>query len=271
MLRKIIYKMAALINLEKDSLKLYWLKGDNFGDVLNPILLNRLTNKKVQFIKIKYYENEHYLCIGSSLSLARKNTIVWGAGFIDAESKCYEVPKKIYAVRGPKTRKLLLEQGIDCPEVYGDPALLLPYIYRPKILKKYKLGIIPHFADQDNIFLEKFRNNEDILIIDILEKDPFLFINNVLSCEKIASSSLHGIVVADAYKIPSLWIEFSDKVLGKGFKFQDYFESINRLVEEPLKIDVNVDINYLMGKFIKYELNIDLNKLIDSSPFEIKL
>ena len=90
--------------------------------------------------------------IGSIIeSLANKESIIWGSGAMyGGEKVLYEKPKKVLAVRGPLTRKYLLSQGVDCPEVYGDPALLLPKIYNPLIEKKYKLGVIPHNIDFEN-------------------------------------------------------------------------------------------------------------------------
>ncbi len=209
---------------DDQSVPLFWhRKPNNFGDIINPIILDKLFNKKVKHVNSKHYNKDFYLVIGSVLGRARKNTIVWGSGFISSDSRCQEKPKKIYAVRGPKTREILLSQGIDCPEVYGDPALLLPRIYNPKIEKKYKLGIVPHLVDRDNKWLSSLENDNEVLILDILEKDPFKFIDNLLSCEKIASSSLHGIIASDAYGIPSVWLEFSKNVIGDGFKFEDYF------------------------------------------------
>jgi len=255
-----------------DTLNLYWFKkNNNFGDILNVHLIEKLTNKKVNFVKIKYYNNEHFLCIGSLLANTRKNTIVWGSGFMDETSMCFEKPKKICAVRGPKTRKILLENNIDCPEVYGDPALLLPKVYYPKIKKSYRYGVIPHYVDQKHDFLREIKNRKDILIINILNEDPYFIVDQILSCEKIISSSLHGIIVSDTYKIPSLWVEFSDKVIGNGFKFYDYFESVKRNVSGPIKIDNKTQFKDLENSFEDYEINIDLEKLIKSCPFRLDI
>jgi len=251
-------------------LKLFWLKRtQNFGDSLNPILLSELTGKKIEWVK-SYSPEPHYLVMGSILDAATKDTIVWGAGFISQESHCFEKPKKVCAVRGPKSREILINDGIECPERYGDPALLLPRIYAPSIKKTYKLGIIPHFVDKDNPWFDKIKSNPDIRIIDIQNPNIFEVIDEILSCEKIASSSLHGIIVADAYHIPSLWVEFSDKVMGKGFKFLDYFLSVNRKDTKPLLINEKVTIEEVESHFYEYSIEINIDKLLEAAPFKIK-
>ncbi len=252
--------------------KISWDKKlNNFGDILTPFIIENISNIKFEYIeKSQYYPFEHYLIIGSILDRGTKSSIIWGAGLISEDSEPIEIPKKIYAVRGPKTREKLLKSGIDCPEIYGDPALLLPKIYNPKIEKKYELGVIPHYIDKNNKFLEIF-NNSNIRIIDIQVIDPRTFIDELLSCKKIASSSLHGLITADAYQIPSMWIEFSDKVVGNGFKFYDYFLSVGRENENPLIINQDTNIEIMMSHFKKYEISIDLDKLINVCPFKINL
>ena len=268
--RKLLYIIDILSKNKNYSLKLFWFKNtQNFGDSLNPILINTLTGKKVEWVK-SYSPKEHYITIGSILESATKDTIVWGSGFISENKHCFEKPKKVCAVRGPKSRDILTRDNIECPEVYGDPALLLPKIYSPTINKKYKLGIIAHFIDKDNEWFKNLKQNDEIKIIDIQNPNIFTFIDEVLSCEKIASSSLHGIIVADAYNIPSLWIEFSDKVIGNGFKFLDYFLSVKRKDTKPLIINKETSIQNINECFYDYKIDIDLDKLLDAAPFEIK-
>ena len=52
-------------------------------------------------------------------------------------------------------------------------------------------------------------------------------VDYICSCKIILSSSLHGLIISDAYKIPNIWLnEYS---LNEGtFKFKDYFQSQNR-------------------------------------------
>jgi len=251
------------------SVKLFWFKGKhNFGDAINPLLVEKISGKNVAWVDPLYYSKENYLAIGSILERASNQTIVWGSGFISSSGYCKETPKKVCAVRGPLTRNLLLQKGIACPEIYGDPALLLPTIYNPATKKKYELGIIPHYVDKDNDWLETVRHLKHIEILDIQTENPYNFIDDILKCDKVISSSLHGIVVADAYGIPAIWVEFSDKVTGDGFKFLDYFASVNRKDKKPLKIDENIELKHIYSHFYKYEISIDLDVLMQAFPIK---
>jgi pyruvyltransferase len=197
--------------------------------------------------------------------------MIWGTGFISKSSKLSIIPKDIQAVRGPLTREKFLREGIKCPEIYGDPALLMPRYYFPKVKKQYKYGIIAHYVDVNNPWVQKYKNIPDVKIIDITHKDEtelysHRFINELLSCDIIFSSSLHGLIAADAYDIPSHWIELSDKVIGNGFKFHDYFMSVNRPIVEPFRPNEHTKISNL--PLYDYKINIDLKKLYDSCPFK---
>jgi pyruvyltransferase len=238
---------------------------NNWGDLLNKTLIEKISRKKV--VWINHGNNlEKYICIGSILQRADSGSIIWGAGFLSSSRKLSTIPKQICAVRGKLSRDIILKQGIDCPEVYGDPALLYPKYYNPLVKKKYKLGIIPHYVDANNDWFN-YNKSKEILKIDILSG-----INNVvdqiLSCEMIASSSLHGLIAADAYGIKSKWVEFSDKVLGNGFKFHDYYSSVNREHCNSLKINKDTTINEIINSFEQYDFNIDLRKLFNACPFK---
>ncbi len=242
---------------------------NNLGDILSPIIANHFGSKKVERIsKRKCRKVEHYFMIGSILQRCTSNSIIWGSGFILENSICKEKPKKILTVRGPLTRKKLIEQGIECPEIYGDPALLLPEAYPPSKKKpEYKLGIIPHYLDKSDPFLKKFKDHSDISIIDIQNKEPLKVVEEMMNCKKIISSSLHGIIISDAYHIPSLWTQFTNPIAEDNFKFQDYFTSVERKVSSPALFSEFHHLNDILNSFEDYKININLQDLRNSFPF----
>lgn len=248
------------------KLPIYWFNERvNFGDAINVFLISKISKKEVVWINPKYWPFKHYLVIGSVLETMNKNSLIWGAGFISENSKVSR-PKQIFAVRGPKTKKKFSEAGIECPEVYGDPALLLPLFYPKTKGKKYKIGIIPHYVDKSHEFFKTVLLN-DIKIIDIEQEDPLLFINDLIECEMILSSSLHGLIIADAYKIPSVWIKFSENIKGEDFKFYDYFESVSRHGEKPIYMDSITNLDEIFYKTNGSRPIINTDILLDCCPF----
>lgn len=237
---------------------------DNVGDILSPIVASFISGKKVKRLsKRKSRLQEHYFMIGSIMQRCTQHSIIWGSGFISKDSVCPKPPLKVLAVRGPLTREKLLSMGIDCPEVYGDPALLLPQIHpKPEGPAKYELGIIPHYLDKDEKWLQKeFLRDSRIRVIDIQNKNPLETVNEILDCERIISSSLHGLIIPDAYGTPSLWIEFSKPLEGEGFKFQDYFASVSRVQERPVDITAYDSLESIINLFVPYRISIDLERL----------
>ncbi len=201
---------------------------ENYGDLLSKYLVEKISGKKIKWVHPKKqswykWDKTNYVTIGSVIHHTSKDSIVWGSGIID---KTQPIEKADFrAVRGPQTRKFLLELGYECPEVYGDPALLLPGFYHPEVEKKYKVGIIPHYHDF-KVVSETYNNDPEILVIDLMTMDVEDVTQKILSCEKTISSSLHGVIVSHAYRIPSVWVEFSNKIFGDGIKYRDYLESV---------------------------------------------
>lgn len=250
---------------------------NNWGDYISVILVKNLSkSKKV----INYSESwnikkrENYLCVGSIITwMTTDSSIIWGSGVVYPDDKIPAKPIKVLAVRGPLTRQYLLDNGVECPEIYGDPALLLPRIYKPHTIeKKYKFGIIPHFRDKKNELISHLTQEDlskELLVIDVQNvKDWRFFIDQILKCEYIISSSLHGIIVADAYKVPNIWAEFKNGER-KRFAFEDYLLSVSRNNSSPVVIDGSFSFTNLESLILRdwTPPEIDLDKLLSVSPF----
>ena len=247
------------------------LKPRNFGDDINFSFLSQIISEQLELYKHQF-NTKNYLFIGSILinKFIDSHSIIWGSGML-REKLLINKPYKVCAVRGPKTRDVLLKSGIDCPEIYGDPALLMPYYYFPYIQKKYKLGIIPHHTHIKSILLNNFKDNNDIKIIDFTSYNGWKsVIKEMLSCEFIVSESLHGLIIAEAYRIPNIYISFGP--LAQDFKYEDFFLSIHKPAYKPYKITSTTTYNDLLKLQNNYNptFNINLNALIKSCPVQLK-
>lgn len=247
---------------------------NNFGDDINRPLIKALTGRSCvvrDFTLFKHVEN--LLCIGSIIEgYSDSDSIVWGSGALYGTDAMTVKPKKVYAVRGPLTRTYLLKQGIECPEVYGDPALLFPLIYTSKAEKKYKLGIIPHYSDYDLPHVKQFREEHpEILFIQFRGyKSWQSVIDQICSCESIASSSLHGLILSDAYQIPNVFIRLTDHRLGGDFKYLDYFGGVNRNYTEPLPFTCIFDLDAIEQTLINYKpICFDAKPLLKAFPYNL--
>lgn len=112
----------------------------------------------------------------------------------------------------------------------------------------------------------------DTKIIDLGSKDVPGIIESLLSCRRIASSSLHGLILADAYGIPSAWLmaeadKGGSRPKGGEFKYYDYFASIRKF-REPQELGVSSGkprpegLSYADGPIV-----FDHVAFLDSSPF----
>mgnify|MGYP006300519811 CR=1 FL=1 len=219
----------------------HWFAGrPNFGDLLTPLLLSCFGFTPIN----TSFNRSDILVVGSLLSSASQNYsgFILGSGLMFAERKNFQ-NAKLLALRGALTRDL-----INAPEetILGDPALLISKYFKSDDTKKYVLGIVPHYVDKNDERLQKIRNRypKDVKIIDV-EEEPQQVIDNIQRCEHILSSSLHGLIVADSFQIPSGWLLLSDKVYGKGFKFYDYASAFNNEMN-PLTINGHENLSELI-------------------------
>lgn len=212
------------------------------------------------------------LAIGSIIKFAQAGTHVWGSGTPRMTDKLN--PAAIYhAVRGPLTRELVLKSGGQCPEVYGDAAWFLPRLYQPKkIERKYKLGLIRHYANDDELF-----TNDDVKVISVVRAGYAgieQFIDELHECDAILTTSLHGLIVSHAYGIPARWCEVPDAakgISGDGTKYHDYMLSVGLNPEPPYLLSKGTVVT-LEHRFEANRLprrQIDLHALAAAAPFKI--
>lgn len=194
----------------------WWIGHPNFGDLLTPLLLARFADTLVRWAPV---EDAQLVCVGSVLDVlpAGWSGIVAGSGKLHEHREIDLSKAKVLALRGPLTAK-----GVPGDFVIGDPALLADEMVT--VDKQYDLGIVPHWSDAELENRQEFKRYNPHIIRP--SGDPLEVIREIGRCRKIVSSSLHGIIVADAFGIPrrtEMAKLFSD---GGSFKFRDHSAAV---------------------------------------------
>lgn len=231
------------VNLE------YYHDDVNLGDILaETVTKYMLERKELSLSAPARRPYTHLMTIGSVLGgRGLFDATVWGSGIRSfSETAFLGIRRRIQtldvrAVRGPITRSILQQAGrCDCPEVYGDPAVLMPLFYEPDATEKSgKIGLVSHFLSPLEIPAE-YRDR--ITELEIRTDDERAFIDALRACDRVVSASLHGIILAEAYGIPAVFLNVNrDREL---LKYFDWYFSTGRQafptahsVEEALRID----------------------------------
>jgi len=265
----------------------------NFGDILSYYLFEKMTGYTHNYYNILEHfcsgrsqpndddkttkeSDSHFITIGSIINYSNVKSIIWGTGIININLKDKIKYDKICCVRGPRTRSALAEHDIFIDERYGDPALLTPLLYQPIIRKKYRIGIIPHNIDYNDIisiFPPELYSNIKIIKLAVNKNDSSIenVVDDINSCEFIFSSSLHGIILSNSYNIPVIRFKHN-QLSGDDIKFIDYFESVysdKYLCESKIHIKELVDNFNTVCKIYKTPDLIQARQidLIETCPF----
>jgi pyruvyltransferase len=196
-------------------------------------ILNVICNWRYPFKKA---ENK-YKSIINKLSYKLYNflhpLIIFGSGFStnNTQNESYVRNIKIIAIRGNFSLQRFIKNGIKVTSnniIFADPAILFPLIFKldknniPN--KFYNLCIIPHYVDKKNFLIQKKIKVNNSLILNI-EDNPYKFVNSLLQCKRVISSSLHGLIISDSFGIPNMRIIISERIIGGDFKFKDYYSA----------------------------------------------
>lgn len=159
---------------------------------------------------------------------------VWGSGVVQPQRLPHR-PEVIYtAVRGPLTRGMA-----ELPYLMpmGDPALLAADVWPANGTKDHAVGIVPHFSQLSHpSWRELADRNPRSVIIDVTDPDIAASVRTIARCDLVVSTSLHGLILADAFGVPNVWVQGKDLHKATAFKFYDYLASVGRRVFGPLEV-----------------------------------
>lgn len=254
-------------------LKLYWSSGlkngkKNFGDWLSPALCEAISGRKVEYAKPR---NCDLVAVGSILQRLKNHfwthrVHVWGSGLIEKQVP-FSTPHTIDAVRGKLTAATLKNKEV---KALGDPGLLSDILLQNRCRdKKFRVGIVPHYVDQQRPEVIEFLKQSGVTFIDIFS-ETVDFLQQVDQCELVLSSSLHGLIVADALGIPNGWLKLSDRVRGNDFKFADYYSVFGLETMQPVPFSSTTTVNDILSLHDNYSrpgLDQVKQQLLKAFPF----
>lgn len=194
----------------------HYSRENNFGDRFNKDLLKYFN---VNLIYRNSYKNSDMALTGSILQAYKRDFTgyIMGSGFLKEQFNRTGNSWNIRIIRGPLSAAQC-NAGTDV--VYADPGILASRIYPSEKEKKFNLGIIPHY--KDHVYVKHLDFGNDVKCINV-RNSPARVAREIGQCSHIASSSLHGLIFADAFQIPNIHIKFGDRVLGGDHKFKDYY------------------------------------------------
>ena len=253
--------------IERNKVNLeYWKRSTNIGDLLAPVIYNWMLSRQGLDADAGINRTVHLLTLGSILAEGRipVDATVWGTGLhhfsgIAKLARYSKIVKlDIRALRGPVTAYALKFCGYPFPEIYGDPAILMPLIHPCAKEEKYEYTVIRHFksAGQPQV--------ENVHYLDTRTDDIDFFIREICSSRLVISSSLHGIILAESYGIPAVFLQ--ENMEEELIKYHDWYYSTKRnKIRFAYSIDEALRTDPMPTPYLD-----DMRKgLMDSFPYDL--
>ena len=189
----------------------------NFGDRLADITSRQMLALNGLSLDDEVIRQERLFSIGSVLHFTQTGDHIWGTGWNGKipEKEFKSRNLKVHAVRGPLTAEFLRSRKIEVPDIFGDPALLIPHIFKdrfkPSAEKDYVF--VPNLHD-----LTLVKGNENVV-------SPLwgwnVVVESILKSKLVLASSLHGLIIAEAFGIPARYVRLTETE--DLFKYKDYY------------------------------------------------
>ncbi|MDQ0512519.1 polysaccharide pyruvyl transferase family protein [Ancylobacter amanitiformis] len=283
----------------------------NLGDALSPVMVALLSGKPII----------HQAHDAASIRMSAVGTIaqnlkggdisVWGTGssrYLNTGGEGERIPfvpdpatrYRVHATRGPVSRAILGEANAVGAPVFGDPVWALPRFYNPTLEKKYEVGVIVHLSDLADRSLDaKPRETYDryhippelagsVRIINTLTEISAASmrakLDEILSCKRLVSTSLHGMVFAESYGIPCLYFAprgAPDGLIGRVMDPDDGFDlritdlylgmGIPRIPVYVQRRNKRTDWEHLIWSIDTAwkPVEFDIDPLIDALPIDV--
>ncbi|MGN6219644.1 MAG: polysaccharide pyruvyl transferase family protein [Microbacterium sp.] len=194
----------------------YWWDGHpNFGDDLTPWLL-----PAYGVVPVHRMPQQAVLAgVGSVLEFLPPDFdgVIWGSGLMNDAAR--PLPKaRVLAVRGPLTGERI---GAPGDAAFGDPGLLVSRRMRRPV-PRWDVGFVPHGHHRSHVGLAALAEATAGSRVVNVHQSARRTVREIAACRLIVTTSLHGLVTADAFGIPAVWTTLDPPLGGGDFKFRDY-------------------------------------------------
>ena len=221
----------------------YWWTGlPNFGDDLTPMLLPRYGIVPVHRRAVE----ARLAGVGSILEHLPPGFTgaVWGSGLMDDAARPMR-EAKLLAVRGRLTA-----ERVDAPDetALGDPGLLVSRGLR-RAEPKWDVGVVLHFSQRGNRALANLADTpgSGVRMIDV-RRPAAPVIREISQCAVIVTTSLHGLIIADSFGIPAVWLTAEPRLSGGTFKFHDYESVVTPRGSRHLEFDERMSLAQVVAR-----------------------
>lgn len=240
------------------KLSVYWYRTtDNFGDAFSPMAVAHCFGCEVvpggkrdadlvaegsvlDFALLRDLSRNPLAAVGTAIRAAigrcRRPLLVWGSGMLfplDRSKREIAIRRPSFlAIRGELTRREMIRCGLlekRAELALGDPGLFMSDILSVPADTGCGRGFVMHaYHWTDGTATAFHAEHPEIRLIDP-RRPPQEVVRDIASCSEIFSSSLHGLVAADAFGIPNRWVAletpFADARRNR-FKFDDYYSAL---------------------------------------------
>jgi succinoglycan biosynthesis protein ExoV len=199
-------------------MKLFYYRGNNFGDKLNPMIWEGLIPELLD-------DDDSTLLVGigtliNSNAPATPQKVVFGAGAGYMSPARIDDKWKFYCVRGPLTAETL---GLEKSLAVTDPALLLTQVVTGPAVATGQVCFMPHHTSAEYADWGAICAKAGITYLDPAA-DMHELIAAIRGARLVIAEAMHGAIVADAFRVPWVPVQCYSHILG--FKWDDWCQSM---------------------------------------------